>query len=96
MPGKGALTRNPPLPKRWNDCSPGTCASLVALLGEGDHTGKKVRFNDSFGTSRIFKVAGQNGCMWLLHHPNVVDKGQFACSSGRHDLCSCSIQFGSQ
>ena len=76
MPGKGALTRNLPLPKRWNDCSPGTCASLVALLGEGDHTGKKVRFNDSFGTSRIFKVAGQNGCMWLLHHPNVVDEGQ--------------------
>lgn len=76
MPGKGALTRNPPLPKHWNDCSAGTCAYLcLALLGEGDHTNKKVRFN-SFGTSRIFKVAGQNGCMWLLHHPNVVDEGQ--------------------
>lgn len=76
MSGKGALTRNPPSPKCWTDCSAGTCASLIALLGEGDHTGKRLRFNDSFGTSRIFKVAGQNGHMWLLHHANVVDEGE--------------------
>lgn len=75
---KGCMTVAAPPPNVWNDCTAGTCTSLDGLqeMQLDEVVGKRVRFNDSYGVTRIFTCLGSNGGSFVLRHPQVKDEGE--------------------